>query len=536
MIKKLYSLLFFIGFAIMSIAQPEINLELYSEGPTGGFTKPTTITNAGDDRLFVLDQPGQVYVIDEDGNTIDTPFLDIEDQVGSQGNEQGLLGLAFHPNYSENGEFYLNYTDTEGSTIVSRWSVSESDPNQADAESEEVLLTVPQPFGNHNGGHIEFGPDGYLYIGMGDGGSGGDPQDNAQDPLTLLGKMLRIDVDNGDPYAIPEDNPFAGDDFTLDEIWALGLRNPWRYSFDSETGDLWIGDVGQDELEEVDFQPASSDGGENYGWRCYEASQEYNTDGCSGQSAYVFPVHELSHDDGNCSITGGRVYRGNVFPELQGHYIFVDYCAGNLFSLTGSEGNFQFNDLGVNAGFGVVAFGEDVNNEMYLTSQGDNQVYRITGACSELEPEISSNGTELSVEVSADSYQWYLDGNEIEGATSSSYTATEEGSYTVNITSGECEVGSTPFILESLGLNAPDLPRWNAFPNPASDLISFEIGTDQVNGVRIYDNSGRLIESVRIAAENRWNFEVSEIPGGIYQAVFTEDGEPVGYSRISVIH
>ena len=253
--------------------------------------------------------------------------------------KRGLLGLAFHPDYENNGYFYLNYTGSGGDTRVSRFSVS-SDPDVADANSEVVLFIQDQPEANHNGGNLEFGPDGYLYIGLGDGGGFDDLDNNAQDTSQLLGKMLRIDVDNGNPYGIPDDNPFIGPDGIPDEIWAIGLRNPWRYSFDALTGDLWIADVGQNIWEEINKQPASSAGGENYGWRCYEGDVSFNTSGCAPIENYVFPVYDYSHANNNCSVTGGFVYRGNEMPEHYGKYFFCDYCSGTFWTLTEDGGNY----------------------------------------------------------------------------------------------------------------------------------------------------------------------------------------------------
>jgi len=269
---------------------PKIELVVFSNGYTG----PVDIKHAGDSRLFIVEQRGRIYIADSAGNKSTVPFLDIMSIVYDNGNEQGLLGLAFHPNYQTNGYFYMNYSANGGDTKIVRYSVS-VDPDLADATSGFELMTINQPYSNHNGGNLIFGPDGYLYIGTGDGGSAGDPQNRAQNPQTLLGKMLRIDVDSGSPYGIPANNPFVGNATTLDEIWAIGLRNPWRYSFDRQTGDLWIGDVGQNLFEEIDFEPDSCTGGKNYGWRCYEANDPYNTSGCGPAADYVFPVYVIKH-------------------------------------------------------------------------------------------------------------------------------------------------------------------------------------------------------------------------------------------------
>ncbi len=336
-----------------------------------GLDKPVAMTHAGDSRVFVVEQhTGKIKVFDEGGTELGT-YLNMSGKI-STGNEQGLLGLAFHPNYKSNGYFYINYTTTSGSSRVCRFQVSGADSNMANAATETLIIQVSQPYANHNGGSVVFGPDGYMYIGFGDGGSSGDPNGNAQNGNSLLGKMLRIDIDGGFPYAIPADNPFVSDANVKDEIWALGLRNPWKYSFDKETGDLWIGDVGQNAYEEIDLQLASSAGGENYGWRCYEGNNEYNTTGCDAQGSYDSAVYEIGHASGACSVTGGYVYRGGQYTDIEGHYFFSDYCTGEVWSLL-SDGAGEF-ELNTHADFGgnVVSFGEDMSGQLYgLTISGE---------------------------------------------------------------------------------------------------------------------------------------------------------------------
>jgi glucose/arabinose dehydrogenase len=276
--------------------------------------------------------------------------------------ERGLLGLAFHPNYAENGLFFVNYTNRSGNTEVVRYNVMADDPDQADPASATTLLTVTQPYANHNGGHLAFGPDGYLYIGLGDGGSGGDPQGNGQNRTALLGKMLRIDVDSGDPYGIPEDNPFVNDSAYRPETWALGFRNPWRYSFDRATGDLYIADVGQGNWEEVSFQPADSEGGENYGWNIFEANHPF--EGSGDRAAFVMPIAEYSHSEG-ISITGGYVYRGEAIPDLQGVYLYGDWGSGRIWAAYRDEsGTWQTSEF-METGHSISSFGEDEAGELY---------------------------------------------------------------------------------------------------------------------------------------------------------------------------
>jgi len=368
----LFSAGFYFLFAITLQAQPQISLETFAEG----LNVPTTINHAGDSRLFVVEQTGTIQIIDEQGNINDSPFLDIEDRI-SYGGERGLLGLAFHPDYETNGYFYVNYTGPDGNTHISEFSVSETDPDVANPDSERVLLTIEQPYSNHNGGEIRFGPEGYLFISTGDGGSAGDPENRAQDMTSLLGKILRIDV-NGDPYATPPHNPFVDDPDARDEIWASGMRNPWRFSFDRETGDLWIADVGQNEYEEVNFEPAESGGGLDYGWRCYEGNHEYNTNGCQNQGSYTFPVHEYSHTEtGGCSVTGGFVYRGEEYPSMQGHYFFADYCNDKIWTLYDDNGNWELTNQGQFSGNNFATFGEDANGEIYVAGLSTGTIYHI---------------------------------------------------------------------------------------------------------------------------------------------------------------
>ena len=340
-----------------------------------GINRPVDIRNAGDSRLFVVDQSGYIRIIDENGILYPQPFLDIHERV-TYGGEQGMLGLAFHPQYSANGFFYINYTGEGDSTHISRFTVSAGNPDLANPQSELKLLTIAQPYTNHNGGCLAFGPDGYLYIGMGDGGSAGDPGNRAQNPMQYLGKMLRIDVNQGIPYSIPVTNPFYNVMNTLGEIWALGLRNPWRFSFDRVTGDLWIGDVGQNAFEEIDFQAASSDGGENYGWRCYEAFQEYNTTGCASPSAFTFPVHAYPHNP-ECSVTGGYVYRGSSTSPFYGYYFFSDYCSDKIWTLHKVSEEWVVEEFGQFTGNNFSTFGEDASGQIYIAGHTSGAIYMV---------------------------------------------------------------------------------------------------------------------------------------------------------------
>jgi glucose/arabinose dehydrogenase len=360
-------------------AQESPTFDVGLEPVAMGLAEPLAVVDAGDDsgRLFVVEKGGTIQIIQDDA-VLEVPFLDITDRVGDLSSEQGLLGLAFAPNYAESGLFYVNYTDLSGNTMVSRFAVTE-DPNVADTESEQAILRQAQPYPNHNGGHIVFGPDNYLYIGFGDGGSGGDPQGNAQRLDTWLGKILRIEVDpeyvpDGEPYGIPEDNPFLEDEGALPEIWALGLRNPWRFSFDRETGDLWIGDVGQNAIEEVDRAPGNP-GGLNYGWNPMEGTRCYLGD-CD-PSAYTLPVMEYTHDEGGCSVTGGYVYRGEDMPDLQGTYLFADFCSGLIWNGVEDEAGGWMMSAPVETGLGISTFGEDEAGNLYIADLSGGGVYLL---------------------------------------------------------------------------------------------------------------------------------------------------------------
>jgi len=320
-----------------------------------GLARPVDLQADGSGRLFIIEKTGRIRIL-QDGQLLEQPFLNITDRVGSNGNEQGLLGFSFHPQYSQNGRFFVNYTDNNGNTVIARYEVS-SDSNIADPNSEVKLLGVDQPYPNHNGGVLAFGPDGYLYVGLGDGGSAGDPMGNAQNTNTLLGKILRIDVDSAEPYAVPSDNPFGN------EIWAYGLRNPWRFSFDKQTGDFYIGDVGQNAWEEIDFLPAGAAGGANFGWDQREGAHDYE----GGASPnFTEPIAEYSHQEGGCSVTGGYVYRGSM-PEWNGIYLYGDYCTGLIWGLIQSSEGWQKQQL-FDVDVTITSFGQDQAGEIYLLS------------------------------------------------------------------------------------------------------------------------------------------------------------------------
>lgn len=375
--------------SFLSLSAPLASAQLQVTEIASGFAAPLYVCSPPGDtsRLFVVEQSSARIKIIKNGSTLVTPFIDLGSIAGS-GSERGLLGLAFHPNYfgpgTGEGKFYVNYTNNSGNTVVRQYNVS-ANPDIADAGTFVNIITVNQPFSNHNGGCLQFGPDGMLYVGMGDGGSANDPGNRAQDITSqLLGKMLRFDVDLPSPF-IPASNPFvgvAGDD----EIWSYGLRNPWRFSFDRLTGDMWIGDVGQGAREEVHFEQAGIAGGLNYGWRCMEGSICTGLSGCTCNSAGLeLPVDEYNHGLG-CSITGGYRYRGSIMPNFYGRYFYADYCSDRVWSFefdgTSISDKVEHEaDLAIPGGVSITSFGEDANGELYIVDANGGQIYRVEEEC-----------------------------------------------------------------------------------------------------------------------------------------------------------
>jgi len=386
-----------------------------------GLNQPLLITNASDGsgRLFILQRLGQILIY-KNGALLPTPFLNIQSIVNSTGSEQGLLALAFHPNYETNGQFYTLHTDQNKSIVLSVFTRSSANPDQADPNSRIPLLTIPKLYTNHNGGTLAFGLDGYLYWSTGDGGSGGDPDNNAQNLNSLLGKILRLDVSAASSYSIPASNPFYNNPnpSVRKEIWAYGLRNPWRFSFDRLTGDIYIGDVGQSKQEEIDFQPANSHGGENYGWRLMEGSLCYNPSTGCNQSGKVFPVAEYDHSLG-CSITGGHVYRGTKYPLMNGYYLYGDFCSGMVYTLHNEHPNGWRSVLVADTSYMVSSFGEDEQGELYMADYSTGKIYRViymlppgkatlvapSGAITNIQPTFSWH--EVTGDSQSDAASWY---------------------------------------------------------------------------------------------------------------------------------
>lgn len=363
--KKLLLYTGLISFSIFNAQS--INLEEFATG----FTAPVEITHANDSRVFVVQQNGIIKIVQPNGTVNSSNFLNISSKI-TYGGERGLLGLAFHPQYAVNGYFFVYYNDTSGNITVARYTRS-SNPDVADATTEKIILNQPKPFSNHNGGSIHFAPDGYLWIVTGDGGSGGDPNNNGQNKNSLLGKLLRLDINSTGPYNIPPGNPFVGTD-GADEVWAYGLRNAWKFNFDTVSGNVMIADVGQENIEEINRMPITQ-AGINYGWRCYEGNDPYNTSGCAAQLTMTFPVAVYDHSGGKCSITGGYVYRGTQYPALQGKYIFADYCSTQI-GIMNSDNSITWS--AAFSGNNFSTFGINSQNELFVAAVNNGKIFRVT--------------------------------------------------------------------------------------------------------------------------------------------------------------
>jgi len=510
-----YIVMLYLRFSLLLLFSVFCSLNSVFAQPTGltlatfstGYSRPVCIENCGDNRMFIVQQRGIIYITDMNGVKLTTPFLDITSLVNQSGNECGLLGLAFHPNYATNGYFYVNYTNgTDCNTsYVMRYTRSTGDPNIANPSSAFQIMTVSQPYSNHNGGNMEFGPDGYLYLGFGDGGSGGDPQGYAQNTMTRLGKMLRIDVDGGSPFVVPPTNPYVGVSGYLSEIWAIGLRNPWRFSFDPLNGSLWIGDVGQDGWEEIDYVSANS-AGINYGWKCYEGNTVYSSGSCNINLTYTFPVLTYPSDNASgsgCSITGGFVYRGVQFGDMHGSYVFADYCSGKFWVANVDPPNvspFSFTMVLDEANFQISTFGTDYLGELYVAALMSGTIYRVQSTnCAPLSKITTASPTETLCEGDnyllealtgqGFTYQWLLNGSDISGATNSSYLATETGVYTVRVIKN---------------------PSCFAVSNSVN-LLFKEVPDPQISGESIVCNDG----------STEYVYSVEDVPGFEYEWTIT---------------
>ncbi|MCX8531004.1 PQQ-dependent sugar dehydrogenase [Chryseobacterium luquanense] len=452
--KLLFSLSIFSSLIFYS---QSFNLEEFATG----FTSPVEITNANDNRLFVVQQNGIIKIIQSNGTVNAADFLNISTKV-LYGGERGLLGLAFHPQYSTNGYFFVYYNNTAGNIVVARYSVSTTNTNVADPNSEKIILNIPKPFDNHNGGSIHFAPDGNLWIVTGDGGSGGDPNNNSQNKNSLLGKMLRIDINSTGPYNIPAGNPFIGID-GADEVWSYGLRNAWKFSFDLTTGNAMIADVGQGAIEEINRMPITQ-AGINYGWRCYEGNNTYNTSGCAASTTMTFPVAVYDHSGGKCSITGGYVYRGTQYPSLQGKYFFADYCSRQIGVM---ESNNAITWSTAFAGNNFSSFGEDNLKNLYVASVSNGKIFKITTTNLEVQDNHLFNeiriypnpaherifveglrDSQSTAEIISTEGRKVLDETKFDSENSINITGITPGVYYINIKSGDLKSYSQKIIIK----------------------------------------------------------------------------------------
>lgn len=515
--KTICKITFLFLIPILIYSQDKIATEVIADG----FAFPVDIAFDHNNNMFVVEKRGTIKVALEDGTSVSAPFLDIRDRVNSSASERGLLGLAFDPNYDTNGYIYVHYTGINFSRI-SRFTASTT--TVADPDSELEILYIPQPYSNHNGGSLHFGPNGYLYIGMGDGGKAGDPENRSQNRQELLGKMLRIDVSGNLPYSIPIDNPFANDDQTLDEIWAFGLRNPWKFSFDMQTGDMYIADVGQNSWEEVDFQQANSSGGENYGWRCYEGFANYNNIGCDPEDDFTTPIFVYETDDNKdgCSITGGYVYRGDDIPYLDGRYVYGDFCTGKIWALSENQCGVWTNEFLIEiSSQDLSTFGQDNNGEIYFAEVGTGKINKVSALCkltSSIEvitPTCGANNGSIVVAASSSTATFAITGDK--------YDSLGEGVYELVVSEGNC-VNRYCIDMQSLGgefdhpeIEDPD-PLTICEGNPFSFTFDPPILQDFPKlTMDLYLDSTLLVSN--------WDGSYLFDKGGIYQLLFiNEDG------------
>jgi hypothetical protein len=467
--KKNYLLIFSIFCCCFINAQISIDIESFGTE----FNKPVGIKNAGDNRLFIAEQDGYIQILNIDGTKNTTPFLDIDARVIDIpiGDEKGLLGLTFHPNFSSNGYFYVNYINNSGNTVISRFSVS-ANPEIADDSSELIILTYTQPYFSHKGGDMHFGVDGYLYISSGDGGSDGDPDDNSQNLSNLLGKILRRDVNNvsgGDNYDIPTDNPFISNGSAANEIWAYGLRNPWKFSFDSLNNNLWIGDVGSQNIEEINMISSASSG-INFGWRCYEGTVAYNLTDCTDINTLTFPIAEYTHIGSGsfkCSITGGYVHRGNTYTNLNGYYFFADYCSNEIGFFNFDGGDYTISYSSAYAANGWSAFGEDIDGELYIAGNTSGEIYKI--------------------------------------------------------------------IPETLSTNKLELSSLSMYPNPTKDILNFDFNNNTIpSKITIFDINGKMILELNQFSNNSVRLSTKNLSKGLYIVKITSSKNEHVYKKLVI--
>lgn len=542
-ISRRYLLFALLPAAGFSSAQDTLQLEIVPWAE--GLSTALDVTHCGDDRLFVARQFGYISIVTDSMQVLPVPFLDIHEQV-LYGGERGLLGLAFDPDYAANGFFYVSYVTPggQGTLRISRFNVS-ADPNIADPASEVVMISLPQTDELHKSGGLVFGPDGYLYVSIGDGGGANDPNGYGQDLTTMFGKVLRIKPEVDSTYSIPPDNPFVNaTGGQRPEIWAYGLRNPFRIATDPMNGDLWIGDVGQQMWEELDRWPGGDNTAPNFGWRCYEAEEPFNFDGdCHADSTYVFPVLVQAHPStgGNfCAVIAGEVYRGTRYPRMFGRHIYTDYCAGELRTLTPAGQDAWADSLGSLTGiFGMSSIGADVNGDLYVTNVENGRIYSIRDRCPMDAPVITADGDLLTSTV-GESYQWYFEGEPVPDANGGSFVAMSSGEYSVQVTfANGCVKTSEPYFHIITGLSTADGGEIRVHPHPATTAIMMErVGRLSRWPVTLRDGTGRTVRSaVWPAGAPHFNLHTGGLRSGSYiLEVIGDDGRLVHRGSVVVLH
>ncbi|MCB9184025.1 MAG: PQQ-dependent sugar dehydrogenase [Flavobacteriales bacterium] len=525
-----------------AVAQEPVELELV---PWAQISTAIDLTHAGDNRLFVPRQWGGISIV-HDSMVVGSPlFMDITSRVLYSG-ERGLLGMAFDPGYASNGFFYLQYTSntsTYGTTRISRFSRDAVNPNIGDPNSEHVLLELVQPDPIHQGGGLVFGPDGYLYCGLGDGGGAGDPNGTGQDPSNLFGTIIRIKPEPDSTYSIPPDNPFVDSlNGERPEIWAYGLRNPFRFGIDPLNGDLWIGDVGQQLWEEIDRWPGGDNSGPNFGWSCYEGDSAFNA--CVPAGPVQWPIVTQAHaiNGGSfCAIIGGEVYRGALWPRMQGRFFYTDYCTGGIRTLTPDGNGGYVDQLALPVPFpGMSSIGTDVNGELFITNLSQGRVYKIKDKCPMAPPAILADANDLIATSDAEAYAWFVDGEPFPGGDTQTIYAWLSGDYTVQVTyANGCVKTSEPYFHLSTEVEAVERIAMHAFPQPASAQLQVVLtaGAPARASYRLLDLTGRVVKQERVARGARQlSIDVRDlVSGGYLLELLWADGARIAAQRISVM-